>query len=153
MTLEDRIDNWRRAHRWFRARGHVFSLEGRYRSPRGAGWEQPPITFVPGVNLQDAVALEMAWGTLPTKPRWVLKLHYHDALPAAVACRRLRREIGLRVWPHEWDLHRISAILDLRDALQASERENRDAWRTRCKTIVDNLFAKVYGTPHVALAD
>src|ERR1043166_9309266 len=102
--LRDRLRNWARAHQWYRQKGRAFSLEGRFRPPRGVEVEYengdpPPRTPEP-IDIWDAWDMELAWRDLPDRSRWVLKYHYHATvdgirLTPEAACRLIKRHGGL----------------------------------------------------------
>lgn len=102
----DRLHNWVRAHQWYRARGRAFSLEGRYRPPRGVEVEYetgdpPPKAPIP-IDILDAWDVELAWRRCSAVSRWTLKAHYHDKMEPVKACNLLRRLAGLYLRPHQW---------------------------------------------------
>ena len=98
--LRDRVFNWSRAHRWYRANGRAFSLEGAYRSPQP--WHEVPICHGPGIDLFDAWEVELAWRKISATSRWCLKMHYHDAMHPVAACRLIRKYAALSLRASSW---------------------------------------------------
>lgn len=77
MTLDDRLDNWGRAMRWYAANasGTCASLEGHYRSPQP--WHAIPPSAVPnGIDGPDAQAVESAVAVLSLFDHMLLRAWY-----------------------------------------------------------------------------
>lgn len=145
--LADRIDNWIRVNRWFRAVGRSLSLEGYFRPPRGVEMEyetgDPPPKPPEMTDIHDAWRIELAWRSLHRKARWMIKFSFHDKAVPAKACRLMKSHFNppIFIHPSDWNKHRSSAIQDLRDALirRQSVKETAEtpvpadffAWRAR----------------------
>jgi hypothetical protein len=124
--LRDRLDNWRRAHVWFAGRGQCFSLEGRWRSPQH--WEELTTTMPPSIDILDAWNVELAWRSITSKGRWVIKLNIisrsdigDEKIGKWGAINKCAREVrsmtAANVQPKDWREHVQAAKLEISDAL------------------------------------
>jgi len=109
--LKSRLRNWARAHAWYRQHGRCFSLEGRFRPPRGVEVEydtgDPPPKAPDPIDIWDAWDMELAWRELPIRSRWCLKYHYHatvdgEVLHPVISCRLIKRYASLMLRPSDW---------------------------------------------------
>jgi DNA-directed RNA polymerase specialized sigma24 family protein len=87
LDLEYLLKNW---GAWLRsgttAKGHCFSIEGRYRSPQCWYPAQPR---EPEANVHDAFEIERVMPNVLPKHRRALKFHYVFRMEPRLACKRL----------------------------------------------------------------
>lgn len=129
MELRDRLRNWALAHQWYRQRGRAFSLEGRFRPPRGVEVEyetgDPPPKAPEPIDIWDAWDVELAWRELPQRSRWCLKYQYHATvdgikLTPEFACRLILKHAQITLRHQDW-----------RDYLRIARKELADSLDTR----------------------
>lgn len=110
--IHAKLENW---GRWCRSRphlGHVASLEGRYRAPRGAEaeWETatPPPSPLPPPNDPDALAIELIWRFIPKRQRFALRMVHVFRAEQAESAKR--SHVNYKEWPEFIYLARCSVI-------------------------------------------
>ena len=87
IDIESLLQNW---GAWLRsgtnAKGHCFSIEGRYRSPQCWYPVQPR---EPEANVHDAFRIERVMPHVPRQHWKALKFHYVYRMEPRLACKRL----------------------------------------------------------------
>lgn len=93
MTIDDRLDNWGRAMRWYARIGRACaSLEGRYRSPQP--WTAPPVNAPGAIDQVDARDIESAVIVLPLWDHTILRAWYVHQSSPDTCMARARRAAG-----------------------------------------------------------
>jgi hypothetical protein len=125
VEIDRRLKNW---GRWCRSRphyAHVFSIEGRYRAPRGAEleWETatPPPSPLGRPDDPDGLALELVIRLMPRKHRMALKFLY--VFEAKVDWCRRRLGLSNPKWERHIDRSR-QMVINLLLTPQAERRDN-----------------------------
>lgn len=146
MTLDDRLDNWGRAMRWYAAIGRntCASAEGGYRSPQP--WHAiPPSAFPAGIDGQDAQEVESAVAVITLFHHALLRA-WHVNRMAKPHCTGYAKRAAGQATPDGWrnfDARIRDARTALTYALHLPAVIRKDRARARVKAILgDPLTVK-----------
>jgi hypothetical protein len=132
--LTDRVENWGRAMQVGFGRGRARSLEGLWRSPQP--WDMPVQSWRGGIDLADAYAVELAWGSLPDFPRIILRARYCLSWVTPKTCRVVTRVTGLPCHVYDFHRHVEDSVRWLAVALVRDASENRQLVRRYAKKVL-----------------